>query len=264
MSRAAALLAAVLALSGCGGGGGGDAGPALRETAEKLGTIRSGTLTFRMEVDPRGDDEPFGFELTGPFELGKSGGLPEADIEYTQFARGESATIRLVSDGEQAVVITQGRTVPLEGEALEDLRQSGAEVLGSDVADEAGLEELRVDTWLVDPELTDGPDGTDKIAGELDVVGVANGLIDLAGSLTGTERLDEETGRQLREAVDSTDFELLTGADDRLLRKLALQVELAADVPEDLREALGDVVGAGFSFLLEVENPNEPVDVALP
>lgn len=264
MRRALALLAGTLAVAGCGGGGG-DAGPALRETADKLGAISSGIITFRMEIDPDGDAEPFGFALEGPFELAQEGRLPRADIEYTQTANGESATVRLVSDGERAVAITEGTTIPLEGEALEDLREAGAAVLGSE-SDDEGLDELRVDRWLVDPELSDGPDGTDKIDGELDVVEVANGLLELAGALGtgGFERLDEESGKQLRDAVESAEFELLTGEDDRLLRRLALDVELAADVPEELRDALGEVVGAAFSFLLEVESPNETVEIALP
>lgn len=266
MKGALALLAAGLVVSGCGGNEGG-ATPALRETADRLGTIRSGVITFSMEVDPRGDDEPFGFELQGPFELAEGGKLPRADIEYTQTANGQSETVRLVSDGERAVAVAGGRTVQLEGDALEDLREGGAAILGSGAGDGEGLEELRIDRWLVGPELSDGPDGTDKIEGELDVVEVANGLLELVGSIEsegGAPRLDVESGDQLREAVKSSEFELLTGEDDRLLRRLALAVEVAADVPEELREALGEVVGADFSFLLELERPNEPVDVALP
>ena len=94
---------------------------------------------------------------------------------------------------------------------------------GGGDADE-GLEELRVERWLVEPELADGPDETDRIEGELDVVEVANGLIELTGSFANADRLDEEAARQLREAVESSSFELLTGEDDRLLRRLALDV----------------------------------------
>jgi hypothetical protein len=38
----------------------------------------------------------------------------------------------------------------------------------------------------------------------------------------------------------------------------------AAEVPEELRQALGEVVGADFSFLLEIDEPNEPVAIELP
>jgi hypothetical protein len=263
--RALALLAAATILASCGGDdGGGDATPVLRETADKLGEIRSGDITFTMEVDPRGEAEPFGFTFTGPFALGEAGELPRVDVEYTQRANGEEATVRLVSDGERAVTLIGGQEIELDESAVEDLRQAGAQVLGEDAADDEGLEELRVDRWLVEPELSEGPDGTDRIEGELDVVEVANGLIELAGSLTGTQRLDEESAKQLRDAVESSEFELLTGEDDRLLRRLSLAAVIAADVPEELREALGDVVGGEFSFLLELDRPNEPVEISLP
>jgi hypothetical protein len=98
----------------------------------------------------------------------------------------------------------------------------------------------------------------------LDAVEVANALIELAGSLTGTDRLDAESSQQLRDAVEASEFELLTGKNDGPLRKLALGAEIAAEVLEGLREALGDVVGGHFSFLLEIERPNRPVDVVLP
>ena len=268
MTRALALVTAALAFpavfAACGGDGGGDATPALRETAEKLGQIRSGDINFAMEVDPQGDAEPFGFSFTGPFELGEAGELPRVDVEYTQRANGEDATVRLVSDGERAVAFLGGQEIELDEEALEDLRQAGAEVLGADESDDEGLEELRVDRWLVEPKLSDGPDGTDKIEGELDIVEVAKGLIELAGSLTDTQKLDEESAQQLRDAVESSEFELLTGEDDRLLRRLSLAAVIAAEVPEELRDALGDVVGGEFSFLLEIDGPNEPVEISLP
>ena len=202
VTRALALVAAALVLASAAAAAAtaaSDATPALRETAEKLGEIRSGDITFKMEVDPRGDAEPFGFSFTGPFELGEPGELPRVDVEYTQRANGEDATVRLVSDGERAVALVGGQELELPESAIEELRKAGAEVLGADESDEEGLEELRVDDWLVEPELSDGPDGTDKIEGELDVVEVANGLIELAGVLTGTKRLDEESAQQLRE-----------------------------------------------------------------
>jgi hypothetical protein len=260
VKRAVGALVAGALAAGCGGDGG-NPSSALRETADKLGTIRSGIITFSMKVDPQGEGEPFGFELRGPFELADEGELPRADVEYTQIANGQSETVRLVSDGDRAVALAGGRSVPLEEAALRNLRGAGA-VLGTAGGEDEGLEELRVDEWLVDPELSDGPGATDMIGGELDIVAVANGLLELAGAET--RRLDAATGKQLRDAVESAEFELLTGDEDRLLRRLALDVDLAAEVPEELRQALGEVVGADFSFVLEIGEPNEPVEIDLP
>jgi len=217
-------------------------------------------LTFAVDVKPK-DGEPFGFSLDGPFELAQEGELAKADVEYTQSANGESATIRLVSDGEQAVAISDGKRVELSPDALESLRNTGGGLGGG-----GGLEELRIDGWLVEPKLSGGPDDTDKITGELDFVEVANGLLAFAKSLGrgAGEPLGEEDAKRLRDSIESSDFEILTGAEDRLLRRLSFDVSLGLDVPKALRQAFGDVVGADVSFLIEVDKPNEPVEVTLP
>src|SRR5918992_3733732 len=69
MRRLAALAAAALLASACGGGGT-DAEDVLAETADNLEEIKSGDLSMRLVVTPKGEDaEPFGFELRGPFSL---------------------------------------------------------------------------------------------------------------------------------------------------------------------------------------------------
>jgi hypothetical protein len=67
---------------------------------------------------------------------------------------------------------------------------------------------------------------------------------------------------QVAESVEDSSFELHTGEDDRLLRKLALEFTLDAEVPDDLRDAIGEeVVGATFAFDLELDEVNEPVRI---
>ena len=105
----AALLAALaLGAAGCGGesGGGGSATDALAETAENLGAIESGDLSLRLVVASDGTD--VGFELDGPFALAEDGGLPVAEIEYTQLAGAEEETATFISTGEKAFVETEG------------------------------------------------------------------------------------------------------------------------------------------------------------
>ena len=262
MSRIVALVAAALVTAGCATGSE-PAGPALQQTADKLGSIRSGDLTLELELDPRGEGATWGFTIDGRFALPEEGALPVLDVEYAQRRGDESETVRLVSDGERAVVESRGRRIELDEAAFAQLR--GA--TGGDDGPAAAAQRLRIESWLVDPELSDGPDGTDRIDGELDLVAVANGLAQASAALEGSEPalLDESDAERLREAVDSAEFELLTGEDDRLLRRLALDVSLGVDVPAELREALGDdVVGADLSFLLEIRDPNRPVEVRLP
>jgi hypothetical protein len=255
--------ALTLTLAGCGGGDSGPAGPALQETADKLGSIHSGELTFHVDVRPKGDGEPFGFAVEGPFALAAEGALPTLDVEYTQTANGRSETVRLVSDGERAVAQGDGRTIELSDEQLEQLRAAGSAIGGEG----SGLDELRIDGWLVDPKRSDGPDGTDKIDGRLDVVAMTNGLLRVVGSFGGDRgrEIEGAEAERLRDAVESADFEILTGKEDRLLRKLSFEIALGLDVPEELRDTLGqEIVGADVSFLLALDRPNQPVEVTLP
>ena len=241
-------------LAGCAGGG--PAGPALQGTASKLDTIESGILSVSVRMEPKNGDE-FGYDIHGPIRLGKDGEQPAADVEYTQVAGGANDTVRLVlaEDG-SGWVERDGQRIDLSEEQLAELRESGS-LLG-----EKGLETLNFEQWIVDPKLSDGPDGTDKVTADLDVATAMAGLSALSGVLGQDVKLTAAQRKQVADAVDESSFELLTGKDDRLLRKLAVAFTLGADVPEDLRDAIGDdAVGASFSFDLELDKVNEPVEI---
>ena len=57
--------------------------------------------------------------------------------------------------------------------------------------------------------------------------------------------------------------EVVTGRDDRLLRRANVSVDLAVVDPQ-VREALGDLAGARLAMSLEVTNLNQPIEVAAP
>ena len=253
MTRVALVVLALVA-AGCAGDAG-PAGPALRQTAANLERIESAALSLSVRMEPK-EGEEFGYEIDGPIRLGSDGELPVADVDYTQRANDEEETVRLVlaEDGTGFVERAGERTVLGESQ-LADLRESGA-LLGED-----GLTTLGFEKWIDDPKLSGGPDGTEKVTADLDVAAAMAGLSALAGLLQQDVVLTAEQRRQVADAVEDSSFELLTGKDDRLLRRLALAFTLAADVPEDLRDALGDAVGASFSFELELDDVNEPVAV---
>lgn len=253
MRRAAlATLALVAAGAGCGGDGG-PAGPALRQTAANLERIESADLSLSVRLEPENGGE-LGYDIEGPIRLAGGGGRPVADVEYTQHADGREETVRLVlaEDG-SGYVERDGERVDLSEAQLAELRDSGT-LLGPD-----GFASLGFEQWVDDPELSGGPGDTDKVTAELDVAAAMAGLSALAGLLRRDVVLTAEQRREVAEVVEESSFELVTGKDDRLLRRLALGFTLEADVPEGLREALGDeVVGASFSFELELDEVNEP------
>ena len=256
MSRIALpLLCAAALLAGCAGGDG-EAGPALQETAANLSTIESGILSVSVRIDPK-EGEEFGYEIEGPIRLAEEGKQPLADVQYRQFANGNEETVRLVlSEDGSGWIERDGDRIDLGQEQLDELRASGS-LLG-----QGGLETLEFEQWIVDPELSDGPDGTDKVTGDLDVAAAMNGLAALSGLLEQDVRLERADRDQVAEAVEESSFELLTGEEDRLLRRLALAFTFDREVPEDLREALGEQsVGASFSFELGLDKVNEPVQI---
>ena len=268
MTRRATLLAAcAVLLAGCAGSGDGEhARDVLSETAANLGEIRSGTLHLVFRIEPRGGagDKDFGFALDGPFSLGGSAPLPVADVEYTQSVGDESASATVVSTGQNAYVRTQGRTYELPPEQEEQLRGAAAGLSAS-----SGLGEFAIDEWIEDAEVDDGGDvggaETDHVQAELDVVAAVRDLSALARQLgQNVPQLGEQDAERLADSVRSSRFEVYTGKDDRLLRRLELEVDFGLDVPQELRSAFGNLVGARLVFELGVDDPNEPVKVSEP
>jgi hypothetical protein len=264
MKRFAALSLAALTLTACGGGE--DAEDVLAETADNLEKIESGDLTMRLVLTPKGEGtETVGFELRGPFSLEGPGELPVARIAYTQIRGSQRATVTVVSTGRKAYVEVGGRAYELPPEQAAQLRQAGKELGQGE-----GLGELGLDDWIDDPQLSDGEvvDGveTDRIDAKLDVAAAAHDLVQLGrnlgqGSLGQLSDADEQT---IERATRSAGLRLVTGEDDRLLRRLDIDVDLGFDVPTELRSALGSLVGARIDFELGVDDPNRSVRVEQP
>jgi hypothetical protein len=249
-------LAAALAAAGCGGT---NATSTVSETTKNLAKIHSGVLDLKLLVTPR-SGEPFGFELKGPFSL-RPGKLPVARVAYIQTANGRSARATFVSDGNRAWVISNGRTAELSAEQAGSLRTS-TQALGSSGG---GLSTFDVGAWIDEPKASGGVGATDRVTGRLDVVAAANGLMGLAAlaGRNGTQ-IEGADADRLRQATRASSVELLTGKDDRLLRRLRLSADLGFDVPHTLKQALGTTVGAKIDFLLAVDRPNTPVRVKGP
>jgi hypothetical protein len=262
--RLAAPFLAVLALaaSGCGGGGGGgEAGDVLRETADKLGEIRSGEITLELTFEAKGLGRA-GFALEGPVDLDAEP-LPVARLEVTQFAGERTDEVVFLSTGEKAYVEVGGETYVLPPELVEEVRGAVGELEA-----EGGLEQIELDGWIVDPQLSEGPAvagaATDRITAKLDVVNVVNGLLDIAGELggapRGTPRVEDENAERLRQSVRNTRIVVLMGKEDRLLRRLELAIDFSPSSPDEVQR----VLGTGVRFLLEVREPNSDVSVPEP
>jgi hypothetical protein len=260
--RTACLLAFVALAAGCGGGG---AHTIVSDTAGNLGKVRSGDLTLRLVVSPRqGTKGRIGFELAGPFAL-RAGSLPLAKIAYTQIAGAKQATATFISTGSKAYAEVNGKAYELPQSAAAAIKQAAGGSSGG--ANTFG--QLHIDKWVKDPKVTSGGDvggaTTDHVSGRLDVVAAANDLLDLVRQLgRNAPRLEGDQAKTFENAVESSSFDLWTGHDDRLLRRLLIKADLGLAVPQSLRRVLGNVVGAKIDFELAVAKPNTPVSVAPP
>ncbi len=250
---AVCLLAATLAV-GCGGG---QAHDALSETAGNLGKIHSGDLTLRLVAAPReGTKGRIGFELRGPFAL-RAGRLPIAKVAYTQIAGAREATATFISTGSKAYAEVNGKVRELPPASTESIRQAAAGGSG-------GIGGLDIGSWVKNPQVTSEGD-LDHITADLDVVNATNGLLSLLRGLgKQAPTIGGSEADRLRQAVKSSSFDVWTGKQDRLLRRLLMTAELGLNVPSELRRVLGDVVGAKVHFELAIANPNQPVTVAPP
>ncbi len=262
---ALAFALTVLVAGGCGGGSSPDPGDALAETARNLGEIRSGTMELRVTVGSEGEEA--GFALAGPFAFADDEGeLPRAELEYTQSAGAESETVTFVSTGDKAFVVVGGEAFELPDDQVATLRGTGAGG-GSGVS---GLEELRIDDWFQEPEVSDGGEvggaDTDRIRAGLDVVATANDLLEIAGALGSNFAgpLEGESAEQLRRAVESATIEVYTGKEDRLLRRLVVEARFRAAPPPELEEAFAALPRADFRLELTITDPNSEITVEEP
>jgi hypothetical protein len=247
------LLVATLA-AGCGGG---HAHGVLSDTAKNLGKIHSGDITLRLVVSPRhGTKGRIGFELRGPFAL-RPGQLPVAKVAYTQIAGAHEATATFISTGTRAWAEVNGSVRELPPASTDVIRQAAAGGSG-------GIGNLDIASWVKDPQVKAEGD-LDHVTATLDVVNAANGLLALLRGLgKQTPTIQGAEGDRLQQAVTSSSFDVWTGKNDRLLRRLLLKADLGLSVPAELRRVLGSVVGAKVDFELAIAHPNQPVSVAPP
>lgn len=255
--RAGALLVACAALvAGCGQS---HAHRVLADTANKLGKIHSGDLTLRLVVSPRtGTKGRIGFVLSGPFAL-RAGALPIARVDYTQIAGAREATATFISTGNKAYAEVNGKVYDLPPSATASIRRAGAGLGGS-----GGIGGLDIASWVKHPSArTEG--NLEHVTADLDVVNAANGLLSLLRGLgRAAPTIQGDEAKRLRAAVVASSFDVWTGKDDHLLRRLVLKAELGFDVPATLQRVLGRVVGGKIDFELGVAHPNQAVSVTPP
>jgi hypothetical protein len=259
-------LAAAVALSACGSSGGEDTAQASVQSG--LAKIKRGTLSLKFtggagEAD-NGHD--VGFALDGPFDLsGKPGTLPIARLRFRQLRGANETATTFVSTGERAFVLAGGTTVELGDDQLQSLRLTKPK----DTADVAGL---HLDEWATGPAQAqagqmEGGVAVERTDSDVDPVQALNDIFGLARQFgRGVKAIEGQAADDVRKAVRSARMTLLVGVQDRLVRKLALDITFGTDGPTDpavgqaLSQALGDLSAARLHLDLSIDRPNQPIE----
>jgi hypothetical protein len=250
---------AALLLSSCGEP---SADEILADTVSNMAKIESGKLTMRMLTgitnEPQSD---VGFELTGPFSI-EDGSLV-ANITYTKVAGPDRATATFISTGERAFIETgsEVREVPPIPFSREIGGASG------------GLGTLPIGHWFEEPSLSDGGRvggaETYRLQSRLNVGAALADMFTFArqlgaGSVAGLPNMQPADLEHLERVVRGAEIDIHTGKDDRLLRRLVMDVSFAASGPSELDAVLESLSGVRFTLELSIDEPNLPIDAVTP
>jgi hypothetical protein len=252
-------LAVLLLSAGCGAG---SSGP-LAETADKLAGVHSGVLDLRLTASAgeQATSEAAGFRLQGPFAQGAKGHLPVVDITYTQLEGSKDQSVKVVSTGDRAYVVRNGRPI-----LLSDAQANGLKVSGGN-----GVE-LHLDKWFAKPRISDAGtlDGVavQKIDGPVNAANALDDLFQLSRKFgaadVSTPRIKGDLAKRLASSTESATAEVVTGKRDHFLRHLVLDVKLRSQAPAQVRKALGRLSAVRFHFDFNLSRPNQPVHVTAP
>jgi hypothetical protein len=267
LGRAARSLAplALLCVLAAGCGGGADGRATLDRTLGRLGRIGSGDLRGSLTLTPRGvGGKTEGIEISGPFAFANPGELPVARLSYTRVDGGRRTTLGLVSTGNRAFVVRDGKAYELPRAQVEQLA-SAVHALPSS----SGLIRQRVDAWAHSPKRTacgslGGGQDVECVRAGLDAQTFVDDLVGVAQLLgRGNQTLGAVDPGELARAVRSGTVRVAAGRQDGLFRGLAVDLDFGPTTA-GLSTLLGSLVGAHLHLGLELSSPNRPVIVQPP
>lgn len=278
-----ALACATFGVSACGGSSASDqsAEELLKDTFGPDHEVKSGKLDVGIDLDInglRGLTDPVSIKLTGPFQsLGKKT-LPKFDLALSLGAGGSSFSAGAVSTGEKGYLKLQGRAYDVGEQIFNQFKRGYVEAQKTPEGKKGTtLSSLGIDpsAWLNEPskvgeEKVGGTDTVHVTAG-IDVekfLADINRLLAKAGDLGVTgdtpvpEGLTDKQRRDIARAVKSAKLDVWPGADDKTLRRLAIEVVL--DVPADVRKSVGGLTSGKIEFDLTIADLNEEQEIKEP
>jgi hypothetical protein len=269
-----ALLAATL-LAACGGDDAADSSTPvdqlLEDTFSGVKAIESGRLDVSLGLESDGG-QPVTLDIAGPFKSQGAGRVPQLDLDASFAGGGQTIEAGVTATADRAFVSYGGDTYEIAGPVFQQFKAGYEEAAKqSSGRQDQSLASLGIDPrrWLTNAENAGeakvGDTDTIKITGDVDVPKLLEDVdgalerlrsLGVQGANQIPERLTDEEKRQTVEAVERLDVEIYTGADDRILRRIVVDLGLRA--PEGRADVGAQAADIRFDLqLLEVNEDQE-------
>jgi hypothetical protein len=280
--RLYSLLLLVLALglvAGCGGGDDDDAARSadvntlLDETFSGERSIDSGQVDLKLAIESQGGN--VNADLEGPFQSAGDRTLPRFQLTATLTGPDLDYDLGVTSTGDEGFVSLQGTDYAVSKPVFDQFKAGYEQAQQQGAQDDQSLASLGIDPrqWLTAPRVAGESDvgGTEtiRITGGVDVPKLLEDVnealeqarsLGLQGSEDIPERLSQEQIQQVEQAIRNLSVEIHTGADDRILRRLVIALDIQA--PEGT-----EVAGSGSAALrldLSLLEVNEDQEIEAP
>jgi hypothetical protein len=270
LSLLIALLAAGL-IAGCGGGADAadsstDVNQLLDQTFSGNKDVKSGRLDLALDASSQ-DSGALNVKVAGPFESKGTGKVPALDINASVNGGGQSFEAGVTSTGDRGFVNLAGSDYEVSGPVWRQFtaayEQAGAQNQNRSLAT-LGIDPRK---WLTDPknagEAKVGDTDTIKITGGVDLPKLLDDLNAALGKLRSLggagagnlpDQLTDAQKQQAADAVKDLGVEIYTGAEDQLLRRMVVDMKVAAQGEQP----------ASLRFDLQLLDVNEGQDIQAP
>jgi hypothetical protein len=282
-----------VAIAGCGGDGGGDQDPqeVIDATFNNDATVTSGVLDFSVDASA-GDQGNFDASLSGPFQGVEDDptALPQLDLAATVSGEGAGQSVNFdggltitddnvfVEYGGQAYEVGSDTFTQLKdaieasaaqteesqtGDAAASFREGCEQALEAQGGDPAACD-FELSGWFTNltNDGSEDLDGTSvvHISGDVDVAQMLDDLIGIAQSVPGAEgQVDQAQVDQVSEAISTAGFDIYSGEDDSILRKMDVNVSVDPSAIEGASVVPIESLDLGFSVGLSDVNEEQTI-----
>jgi hypothetical protein len=281
----AILAALATTFAACGGGD--DDGGSSSENPQKvvesasLKGLESGELDLSLHVNAEGDEGgEADISLSGPFEKGAKGELPQADMDLTVEGSSEGEDINFEGG---LTLLTDRAFIAYEGTDYEvDPTTFGFVKAGIERAQQEGGEEditacqkaaegIEFSQFADNLESEGGADvegtSTTKVSGDLNVSGAIDALIKLTENPACASQLEsagplplgelEEAKGELSKAIEKAHIDLYVGEDD-IVRRMTMELTIVPpDAADEKVEMELDVTLSGVNEEQTFDTPSD-------